>query len=590
MEPKNPFECLSPVDTVVLKKLKTLLCVDNSGSTDNKFGSTRVIDCEKSICNIFKTNFNCYPFLIQWNSQASLANISALEPSGGTDPSSIFECLDFIKSSKNIIIITDGQIEKMFMIEFGKKMIKEASHIDMFIGIIAGPYAIPHEINISVLLPGTISNSLILYCVVETGKMYLVWCSDNFYPIFGEMIIQPSTKLEELPEIDVKKLSEINIQIYKEHEWTNLTSMGYIPYGNGRFWHPDYLLDYRIPPEELSDFIEKIPIERFCQYYRIFGNYDKLINRFKQIQSEYFNSLNLNENDKELIILCIKQISQRKSKKNSRIQRTISDEHKAAFINYRNFELFKKYNDANLLSHITNEKVVKCLKIFHNIITAMEIDAQTSNLSHSYSVASINRSTYISGSQNSSLDMSASLSFNYLMNNLSFYPSGKFELSFCRPFEWYDKNRSITYDPGSCSICFEDNIMMFFLVNQKIMFDNQNKLKGKIFDYLYNSPVCYKCSEYFVIKCGKNPIHMACIGALPIIPMTTMEMIYSYQKASQDLICFPESMPITQLLIMMFSALQEKFDIEVTSSNDPSHIIHSALNKMIMSMQNNTLK
>ena len=90
----------------------TGIFIDNSGSTGSKLASTQndILKAELGICQRIQFNH-----VILWNTSAQICtDIQSAKPSGGTDPSTIFQnpsTKNAFNASDVIVFVTDGEID-----------------------------------------------------------------------------------------------------------------------------------------------------------------------------------------------------------------------------------------------------------------------------------------------------------------------------------------------------------------------------------------------------------------------------------------------------------------------------------------------
>jgi hypothetical protein len=258
----------------LLKDLKWIICIDTSGSTTNLLDTNTILDCERNFVRSFKNQLKNKIAYVEWNSVANtfqLYNMNALKSTGGTDPECMFKNDDIkkiITQSDAMLLLTDGQISQHEIKTFGERMLDSGCHLKAIIGVLVGKRhdvindLLPANIDVSVLVPAMWSNSCILY--YDSVKTYIMCSNGVFRTKLGLVDINNETKWSDLKTMD-DGLMNMVVNDYSAIRMAELSTNGYIPFGENVFFNPNNLLGSFPSWTELQSY----PFDRICQYFKV---------------------------------------------------------------------------------------------------------------------------------------------------------------------------------------------------------------------------------------------------------------------------------------------------------------------------------
>ncbi len=582
---------LEPISSVQLKNLKWVVCIDTSGSTDtaiapsnqsnidtntnisskykyisDKYISNKntILKCEisfvkKIITKIDKT-YESVSF-IEWNSTAGIFSVDTMDyiiSTGGTDPACMFNntnTMSAINNADAMMILTDGEISQREVTQFGKKMLTMGCHLKAIIGVLVGkkhntsncptPERVPFnsselvpfnsselkpaQIDVSVLVPAMISDSCILYH--DSSDTYVMWASGAFKTTWNPVDIVPETKWEEVTNLknyEDTKIMNICVNNCDPLKVQELRQKGYIPIGQNKFFNANILLASTPSWEELKTY----PFDRICQYFKVTGQYQQLIEWFKSQKERFLETLLIDPEEKldfdnmlsRMIILPPGgpgAITFSRPEYPVNFRPTINNNIMSSFLRERNNTIARRYvaTDEDIDFALGNPEAIQLMRFFRDMMQVMQediVDAGNAQNNYSqgnnaYSVSSISATRYSSCMNNNISDN------NSLFSNKCKTITARFN----EPYTWHKQFKRACPDYKGyelnfeCSICNEMS-EPFILLRKKINKRKVNKLETYPLEYYYPSLLCKKCADYFC-HMGKDPVRVPCIAALPLI-------------------------------------------------------------------------
>jgi len=544
------FTTLPTSNSVSIKELKWVICIDISGSTEHHLANGTVLDSEiKFVNDIYKqldVN-NKFTKFVKWDNSALLfnyENINDLKPSGGTNPTSIFnknDILQFIKQADALMIITDGNIDQHEVTNFGLTMLNYGYHFKAVIGMIIGtnPYIKPEDVDVSVLIPAMLSNSCILYQKAlvpppwlgdilesppksilyqqevsshENPKTYVMWSSGSFKKMCDPVDIVKNMTWDQVTTMNTDHVVEVTGYILMHTN--NLMNVvvdccdpelvqemdneGYIPLGMNMFFNPDNLLEYQPTFEELKQY----SFDRICTYFKIINKYKLLLDWFKIQMTRLINEILIDNDDDKINFECLVD---KMSKSNN--YKCEQESNMSLFIKARNQTLARLYiaSDDDIEFALDNPRAIELMQFFRNMIKIMNEDVK---MAWSYKASSMSSMRYTKFSSCSSS----------LKESVYRVPP-KITATFEEPVLWNHQFLKVHKDyvgkKQNCSICCEESIP-FILLRKKIKWSKTAEIDLSPFNYYSPEIYCSKCADFFFQR-GKDPFNVNCVGSFPII-------------------------------------------------------------------------
>lgn len=453
-------------DIIELKNLKCCFCIDTSTSTNSKFADKyTILDIEKIFCSKMEKYLNYKPKYISWNSFSQVvSNMDELYPQFCTLPNCIFDnndTLNELVDTQIMILITDGEIPCSEINKF-YQCIKKYSYI--FCGIInvivgrrtnsINTMISPNDINISVLSPGMINNSCILFYntkniyAMKTNGCFSSWNIHNITDDTNWCNISTQS----FEEIANTKISIENMSLKKSYIEHN-----YIPLGNGILFNPTILLESNIPCSKLMN----LPFEIIFLHYKLTNSSYKL---FKWLECQKNNYIN------DLIEKYDKKYTEEKSLEN--------------FLQLRNISLIDKHFNDNINDLLNTNINKECILFYKNSLNSIYNNYLNENNSNSYVMKNITKNYYVND--------------KYLQNN------DIIDMNFFNIYNCYNWRNNHNIERNyKCHICNNDTIPIILL---RDMINN---------DY-YDKILCHYCSAFYCITMI-DPIGKKFIMPIPLL-------------------------------------------------------------------------
>ena len=504
----QPFVTLPTVRTAALRDLKACFCIDISGSTDEKFASgAKCLDVEKELVQKISAQFTVPATYIAWDDKANnVADFRTLTPRGGTSPWAVFsnpETLATLKNAEVIVIITDGKIGIHNINMFGHAMVQHGVHFKAVIGIIVGENSDqrraikPSEVNVSVMVPAMLSNGCILYH--NSVNTYIMWSCGVFQSTWKPADIDNTIEWPAVTALDMEAMANTTITIADSSNENHLLTSGYIPFGNGLFFHPNHLLQFTPSWEQLVN----MPFDRICQHYRVAQRYSELLNWFKIQQDRFIRDFLPDSSDTEVVEALVNEIGRIRTSPHRRADASVT-----SYINTRNRVLARRYiNDEEIENLVLEPRIVQLLQFFRQIMGVMIEDNATQYVESSYTTSTITSSRYRSSS-----------SIPLALSNTATY-AGSYD--FDKPYKWlrqFSRKYPSHQSPQcECTICFETDVP-FILIRQHFKRNDVSILIEHPTNYFYPQILCSKCATYFC-DLGKDPVRVNSCAAMPLVKL-----------------------------------------------------------------------
>ncbi|XWV25711.1 hypothetical protein QJ857_gp0038 [Tupanvirus soda lake] len=545
----DAFVTLPTIASEQIKNLKVCFCIDISGSTGNNFAdSCSVLDVETNFVRSFFPELTKTPKFVAWDDQSNnIVNISTLRPSGGTDPSCIFQntaTLDTIHDTEVAIIITDGEIGIHEINSFSRCMTNHGAHLKAIIGVIVGRRTDvktgilkkPTDIGVSVLAPAMLSNGCILFH--NWNDTYVMSACGAFKTTWNPTDIENGITWNDLTKLNISQIVDVIVPIPDPVLESDLRRNGYIPFGAGLYFNADKLLTSSPSWDELV----LMPFDRVCQYFRVTLQYEKLLQWFKIQKDRFLAEFMTDEDDKMAVENLVKDISER--------GRNLDPTIISTYIRARNRTLARRYIDDNEIEDLFDDpRLVQLMQFFRQMMQIMEEDNRDQYEVASYTTSSISSSRYC----RSSYHIPSTIAANTLTKTTTI------TADFTEPLKWIEQFTRLYPNHNSiqceCSICCENKIP-FILFRKYIDKNNVNDILDCPTNYFYPQILCGKCAAFFCSK-GADPVHTPCYAALPIVSLVGDSKRYylsGFTKLTNFVLYMDES-PLTKSFTTTTGAL-----------------------------------
>ena len=581
-----PLVVLPTTGEVQLKTLRIAFCIDTSSSTrsvftgNEKIGYYTYLHVEKEFVNkmlsflpsdLNKTNTNeqdtngtntneqdtngttTNEQFITWNDTATKIDFESFKSLGnthgkfGTRPVCMFqngETFSAIQSCDVAVIITDGDIKNRDVHLFSKSMTSHGSHLKAIIGVIVGRRTTvgsdkvlkPSEINVSVLAPALLSNSS---CILfyNTTTTFVMNASDVFSNAWDSAEISSETGWDNVSSINIEDIGNVMIPVTDLKSQNELLSSGYVPFGAGLFFHPEYFLSY----DPTWDQLIMLPFDRICQYFKITQKCNVILEWLQRQKNRFLQEFVPSDAEKGKIEQAISEII------TSDIHRHRNLLAVSNYVQDRDTILARKYVDDEVIeSTISDPKIIKLMCFFRNMTKVMEEDKRLQNSNLSYTAASISKNKYCDLEMDDPVCKTIDVDFN-------------------EPFKWFEQfkqvypshtHNSIKYE---CSICCETDVP-FVLIRKFFNYNDLESLWQRSTDYFYPQILCSKCAGYFCIE-QVDPVRVACYAAIPFMNLSQSskkDFVSSFRKLTN---CrqFMEDRELTGIITILYELLSKCF-------------------------------
>lgn len=568
-----PFIELPTTTTEQIKNLQVCFCIDVSGSTSSGFADNyNYLQVEQRFVNWLAPGFSKSPTYIAWDSESeTVQSINTLVSKGGTEPACLFEnsnTNETIRKADVMILITDGQIYSNAINRFSKCMINHGAHLKAIIGVIVGRRSKntsdrklrtsvaadglkdPSEINISVLVPAMISNGCILFH--NFNNTYIMWSCGILKQTWNPVDIDEETEWSNVSTVnDANTIYDINIPVPNEQDRIDLHNRGYISFGMGLFFNPDFLIRSEPTWDQLIDY----PFDRICQYFRVSQRYPDLLEWLKSQKNRFLEEFMSDNSEKENVDQLIDSMLLGQADSNNS---NVVSSSRSNYIAIRNRTIARRYIDDEEINNLFNDqRIVTLVQFFRRMMEIMEEDNREVHNPSSYVCSSISTSRYTIAANNSCVSNTrahkSTLSITITCN-------------FTEPLKWqkqferlYPEHKSTKWE---CSICCEEDIP-FIMIRKFIDKNNISNIVDKPLEYFYPQIVCSKCATYFCNK-GCDPVRAPCHAAIPIVNLVGdskyyfLENFHKITLPREEQVILESSIPSTTNYNYSFDKKEER--------------------------------
>ncbi len=524
-----------PIDNQIpLSDTKVCICIDISGSTNNKIDSQlSILEAEIKFATDLSSKLTQETKLIAWDNKAEhIIDMQYLKPRNGTEPSCIFNNITThsdIRESDVAVIITDGEIGANEISNFSKAMLTHGTHLKAIIGVIVKkintglPFPSeqslshflnsgirlskdvlnhkPADVQISVLVPAMIGNSCII--LNDGTNNFVMWSSSIFRSEWNPNEVIDITNWEDVSKISFDVLAKTLIPFPNQQQDIELREQNYIPIGTGLYFNPELLLQWNPTLDELIN----IPFDRISQYFRVSMRCCELVDWFKKQKNRFLEEFIVEPNER----MNIEQIMT--DMERNRQNRQIYDSLLPYFTQIRNQALVRRYIDDDDIDNVVDDPRIKQVIIFfRQMLDVMMEDMENQDDGNSYVSSSIALSRYSTvPSNHSSKYVSSYSKTNPTSITANFKDPLKWIEQFCRLYPNHESKQH------ECSICCDINIP-FVLMRKVINKLNIDDFQVHPLDYFYPEIMCAKCATYF---CNNkiDPVRVECFAAIPLITL-----------------------------------------------------------------------
>ena len=301
------------------------------------------------------------------------------------------------------------------------------------------------------------------------------------------------------------------------HDATQLAALrttGYIPFGSGLFFNPDYLLKHQPTLDE----IVALPFDRICQYFRVIQQYAGLITWFKAQVTRIIGELVSNVDEKQNIEKLFAVMSQPRNTRRQDFDMVSS------FCQNRNVHLARRYVDDDESDVVDDARIVKLLQFYRGMMDVMVEDHRTQFDGASHTTGCMSGGRYsgaASGARSGPVGGTGYSPSGVVAGTVSgitarattltakFTEPHKFALQFDRLYPGHNSMKV------ECTICFEKAVP-FLLLRKQFVKENLHDLVDNPLIYYYPEIMCSKCADFFCTK-GQDPVKQPCYAAVPIV-------------------------------------------------------------------------
>jgi hypothetical protein len=446
----------------ILSNRRWVICIDVSGSTNDKLDDSTVLAAELKLAKMIVHNFDPEHQkldIIKWDTNATKVtdrvplndfspqgNLNSITTNmnGGTKPMCIFNHQDVIRSADVLVIMTDGKIEQKDVTDFGQAMTNFGCHLIAVVGVVVGAChnitdadAIenarkvnhpswrlipprrrtkPSDIDVSVLVPAMISNACILY--YDSTNIYVMWANGCFVNAFKHIEINDKSKWEDITVIQARNLGNVVCDVCDPMQVLLLRDKFYVPIGNSTFFNLNNFL-LSVPSFDSLIAIPPTVWGWICQYCKVNNRFMELYSWFKQQNERLISELGISNNDKDSFNELMTQMIQNRNSMRNAMHDAMHDAmHNAnhmtrlssSYISMRNQRIGRRYiaSDEDIETRLNDQRAVQLIRFFRVMLQILDEDAA---ILHSQSSA-IRGSVYSTGIISSSRYSSAHISTN----------------------------------------------------------------------------------------------------------------------------------------------------------------------------------